>query len=102
MEIKNNSDFMKNKNFFCIFPSETKDTKTNTKSTEKNLFVKMNMTNKEKKKKIISFIPLNSIKNYSRNDSNCRRKHTYNLSKKYDYFGNSSLHNENNFFKSFQ
>lgn len=102
MEIKNNSDFMKNKKFFCIFASETKDTKTNTRSTEKNLYVKMNMTNKEKKKKIISFIPLNNIKNYSRNDSNYKRKYTYNLSKKYDYFGNSSLHNENNFFKSFQ
>ena len=53
-------------------------------------------------KRVLSFISLNSQKNYSRNDYNFRKNSTYNLSKKYDYFGNYSLHNENNFFKSFQ
>ena len=100
MKIKNNSDFMKNKKFFCVISSETKD--TNTRSTEKNLILKRNNINKENKKKIIPFFPLNIIRDHSRNNFNFRRKCTYNLSKKYDYFGNSSFQNENNFFKSFQ
>lgn len=94
MKIKNNSDFMKNKNFICINSTDTKST------SEKNLTNKATSNNKEYKKKIISFLPLNIIKKHSMNNIKLRRKYSDNISKKYDYFGNSSLQNDYDYLKS--
>lgn len=89
MKIRNNSDFMKNKKFYCIIPYPKINNLTN----------KVNMTSKNKKNKILSFLPLN-IKKHS--NFRYRRKNSFNLVNKYNYFGSSFLSNENNNFKSFE
>ena len=65
MKIRNNSDFMKNKKFYCIIPYPKINNITN----------KVNMTSKNKKNKILSFLPLN-IKKHS--NFRYRRKNSFN------------------------
>ena len=83
MKIKNNSDFMRNKNFYCIF-----------NESEKN---KLNIINKDKKKKIISSFPFHIFKKKSSDNIRYRRKNSFNESNKYDYFGSGSLPTGNKF-----
>ena len=83
MKIKNNSDFMRNKNFYCIF-----------NESEKN---KLNIANKDKKKKIISSFPFHIFKKRSSDNIRYRRKNSFNESNKYDYFGSGSLPTGNKF-----
>ena len=83
MKIKNNSDFMRNKNFYCIF-----------NESEKN---KLNIANKDKKKKIISSFPFHIFKKRSSDNIRYRRKNSFNDSNKYDYFGSGPLPTGNKF-----
>ena len=94
MKIRNNSDFMKNKNFYCVFPKFEKSIKSIKLINKSNSFNKIN-TNRN-----IAFSPFNKINNTSfspinRNNSFKKRN---NRSNKFDYFGTASLSNENRFF----
>ena len=89
MKIQNNSDFMKNKKFYCVF-SKLENNKTNN----------INKVNKNNKMK---FIPFNSIgKNTFFNSHIFTRNNSFNFSKGFNIFRGCSPLNDNRFIKSLE
>lgn len=89
MKIQNNSDFMKNKKFYCVF-SKLENNKTNN----------INKVNKNNKMK---FIPFNSIgKNTFFNSHIFTRNNSFNFSKGFNIFRACSPLNDNRFIKSLE
>ena len=91
MKIRKNSDFMKNKNFTCIF-----------KKINSDKYKKASKTNNDtNKNKIETLLPLSKIKKYNlKNDRyNIQIKSSFNLSNNFKSLKSSSVLDRNKLFK---
>ena len=89
MKIRNNSDFMKNKNFTCIFKKLNND-------KDKKLAKTINETNKNK---IVTLLPLSKINKHNLLNNRYNRQISFNFSNRFNSLRPSSVSNRDKFYK---